>query len=134
MAYEEMPKPEPKEVDEKNWMLLQQMMERAVLKGEPYGDERCDNCLRLARHEAAAEPAQPEPAAARSKGDARPATNGFALGELLRTRRHGTGRVVAVDAVGITLEFDNGEQRSFLPEFLRAARRAPRAAPARSAP
>ena len=45
MAYEDMPKPEPKEVDEQNWMLLQQMMERAVLKGEPYGDERCDNCL-----------------------------------------------------------------------------------------
>ena len=45
MAYEDMPKPEPKEVDEQNWMLAQQMMERAVLKGEPYGDERCDNCL-----------------------------------------------------------------------------------------
>jgi hypothetical protein len=45
MAYEDMPAPEPKELDEKNWMLLQQMMERAVLKGEPYGEERCDNCL-----------------------------------------------------------------------------------------
>ena len=45
MAYEDMPKPEPKEVDEQNWMVAQHMMERAVLKGEPYGDERCDNCL-----------------------------------------------------------------------------------------
>lgn len=45
MTYDELPKPEPKEIDEKNWMLLQQMMERAVLKGQPYGDERCGNCL-----------------------------------------------------------------------------------------
>jgi hypothetical protein len=45
MAYEDMPKPEPKEIDEQNWMLAQHMIERAVLKGEPNGDERCDNCL-----------------------------------------------------------------------------------------
>lgn len=41
----EIPKPEPKDIDEKNWMLLSQMAERAVLRGEPSGDERCDNCL-----------------------------------------------------------------------------------------
>ena len=45
MTYEEMPLPEPKEVDEQNWMVLQHMMERAVLKGEPYQDEKCDNCM-----------------------------------------------------------------------------------------
>lgn len=45
MTYEEMPAPEPKEEDEKNWMLLQHMMDRAVLKGEPYGAEQCDNCF-----------------------------------------------------------------------------------------
>jgi hypothetical protein len=42
----EIPKPEPKEIDEKNWMVLSQMAERAVLRGEPYlGKEQCNNCL-----------------------------------------------------------------------------------------
>ena len=45
MTYEEIPPPEPKEIDEKNWMVLQHMMERAVLKGEPYQDEKCVDCL-----------------------------------------------------------------------------------------
>lgn len=45
MTYEDIPPPEPKEVDEQNWMVLQHMMERAVLKGEPYQEEKCDNCL-----------------------------------------------------------------------------------------
>ena len=40
-----LPKPEPKEIDEKNWMLLKQMADRAVLRGHPSGEERCDNCL-----------------------------------------------------------------------------------------
>jgi hypothetical protein len=41
----EIPKPEPKEIDEKNWLELKHMSERAVLKGEPYGAEKCENCL-----------------------------------------------------------------------------------------
>lgn len=44
-SYEDMPKPEPKEIDEKNWMVLKQMADRAVLRGHPSGEERCDNCL-----------------------------------------------------------------------------------------
>lgn len=45
MSFEDLPTPQPKEVDEKNWMLLSQMADRAVLRGHPSGDERCDNCL-----------------------------------------------------------------------------------------
>jgi hypothetical protein len=41
----EIPKPEPKEIDEKNWLELHHMAERAVLRGEPYGEEKCGNCL-----------------------------------------------------------------------------------------
>ena len=44
-SYEDIPKPEPKEIDEKNWMALKQMADRAVLRGHPSGEERCDNCL-----------------------------------------------------------------------------------------
>ena len=41
----QLPKPEPKEIDEKNWLELHHMAERAVLRGEPYGEEKCGNCL-----------------------------------------------------------------------------------------
>jgi hypothetical protein len=43
----EIPKPEPKEIDEKNWLELRHLAERAVLRGEPYGTdkERCETCL-----------------------------------------------------------------------------------------
>lgn len=41
----EIPKPEPKPEDEKKWLELHHLAERAVLKGEPYGAERCGNCL-----------------------------------------------------------------------------------------
>jgi hypothetical protein len=42
----EIPKPEPKEIDERNWLALRDLSERAVLKGHPYdGNERCSGCL-----------------------------------------------------------------------------------------
>jgi hypothetical protein len=42
----EIPRPEPKEVDEKNWLQLRDLLGRATLKGHPYQDtERCGNCL-----------------------------------------------------------------------------------------
>jgi hypothetical protein len=45
MADDDLPVPEPKEIDEKLSIQLRHMQEDNVLKGEPYGDERCDNCL-----------------------------------------------------------------------------------------
>ena len=45
MADDELPKPEPKEIDEKLALQLRHLAEDAVLKGVPYGDEKCANCL-----------------------------------------------------------------------------------------
>jgi hypothetical protein len=45
MTYEDMPKPEPKEIDEQNWVVLGHLISNEVLRGRPQGDERCDNCL-----------------------------------------------------------------------------------------
>lgn len=45
MSDYEIPKPEPKEIDEKNWLELRHLAERAVLKARPYNDEKCSNCL-----------------------------------------------------------------------------------------
>ena len=36
--------PEPQPVDEENALRLQQVVEDAGLKPNPYGDERCRNC------------------------------------------------------------------------------------------
>ncbi len=45
MADYEIPPPEPKEIDEKNAMELRILADNAVLKGQPYNDEKCQNCL-----------------------------------------------------------------------------------------
>lgn len=46
MSFDEMPLPEPKEIDEKNWLQLRDLMGRAVLKGRPdQNGEKCGNCL-----------------------------------------------------------------------------------------
>lgn len=46
MSFDEMPLPEPKEIDEQNWLLLRDLMERAVLKGHPYPNgEKCGACM-----------------------------------------------------------------------------------------
>ena len=39
------PKPEPKEVDEKLSIQLKHLADDAVLRARPNGEERCDNCL-----------------------------------------------------------------------------------------
>jgi hypothetical protein len=44
MSDYQIPEPEPKEIDEKNWLELRDLLERATLKSKPYGDEQCDNC------------------------------------------------------------------------------------------
>ena len=45
-TYEDIPPPEPKEIDEQNWLQLKDLIHRSVLKGHPYeGKEQCDNCL-----------------------------------------------------------------------------------------
>jgi len=41
----QLPKPEPKEIDEKLSLQLRHLAEDAVLRGQPNGEERCDNCL-----------------------------------------------------------------------------------------
>lgn len=45
MADYVIPEPEPKPIDEKLAIELRHLAENAVLKGVPYGEERCENCL-----------------------------------------------------------------------------------------
>jgi ATP-dependent DNA helicase RecQ len=95
------------------------------------GCRRCDNCeraaARLAQAQAGADAAPASPATATPGGaERRPA---FAVGQAVQVRRYGVGVVTAADADALTVEFGNGERRSFVPGFVRAAPRR-RAAPA----
>ncbi|WP_418317099.1 RecQ family ATP-dependent DNA helicase [Piscinibacter sakaiensis] len=90
----------------------------------------CDNCLRLAEHEAFM--AQTGDAAARQqpRETAVPTANAivvkpevrFEVGQRVKTRRHGAAEVVKADALSITVLLGNGETRSFQPEFLQPLR------------
>lgn len=79
----------------------------------------CDNCLRLAEHEAFMASIGSQPAAeASSEPIVVAAEPRFSIGQRVRTRRHGAAEVVATDASSITVRLGNGETRSFQPDFL----------------
>jgi hypothetical protein len=44
-ATDELPKPEPKEIDEKLSLELRHLAEDAILRGRPNGEEECSNCM-----------------------------------------------------------------------------------------
>lgn len=99
------------------------------LRAMPEGFDRCghcDNCERIARYEQEARqhgPAPPPPQGAS------PAHAAFRPGEAVRVRRYGLGQVTAADALSVTVQFANGEQRCFLPDWVAPATRSRGAAP-----
>ncbi|WP_414708453.1 RecQ family ATP-dependent DNA helicase [Ramlibacter sp.] len=83
----------------------------------------CDNCVRLARAEAAqAQQEQPADAPADDEAPARPA---FAPGDIVTVRRYGRGEVRQSSAIEVGVAFADGSVRSFRPEFVRRARGQP---------
>jgi hypothetical protein len=42
---EDLPRPEPKPIDEQRALELRHLADDAVLRARPNGDERCSNCL-----------------------------------------------------------------------------------------
>ena len=99
---------------------------QAVLSalGDAQGEEacgHCDNCQRMAAlariAPAVAMPEEPIEVRPAPKTPPR-----FAGGETVRAKRYGAGQVVEATPHSVTVEFPNGERRSFLPEFVRVAR------------
>lgn len=85
---------------------------------------RCDNCRRIAAHEAVVEELlrqapQHEDESEGSDGAAVPA---FARGDLVEVRRYGRGVVEEASATQVTVAFADRSRRSFLPEYVRRAR------------
>ncbi len=103
------------------WQVLLAYLEEEA-PGERCGT--CDNCRRIAQHEASlagpivlppAEPALRQPAPAPLPQPA------FAPHDRVRVKRYGEGEVVSADAVSVTIEFTDGERRCFQTEYVRRA-------------
>jgi ATP-dependent DNA helicase RecQ len=88
--------------------------------------EHCDNCRRIAAHEAVVEDllrretAAEEPQAPAQEDDA--AAPVFARGDVVEVRRYGRGVVEEASATQVTVAFADRSRRSFLPDFVRRAR------------
>jgi ATP-dependent DNA helicase RecQ len=104
------------------WRVLLEHLE----DGAPF--ERCghcDNCRRIAAHEAVVEEllrretAEVQDAA---PDDEAQAAAQFARGDLVEVRRYGRGVVEEASAAQVTVAFADRSRRCFLPEFVRRAR------------
>jgi len=88
----------------------------------------CDNCRRIAAHEAVVEEllrqGEQEEPVPEEESDA-PA---FARGDLVEVRRYGRGVVEEATPTQVTVAFADRSRRSFLPEYVRPARRSRRVA------
>lgn len=86
--------------------------------------EHCDNCRRIAAHEAVVEDllrrgqesAQEEPEEEESNAPV------FARGDVVEVRRYGRGVVEQASATQVTVAFADRSRRSFLPEYVKRAR------------
>jgi ATP-dependent DNA helicase RecQ len=86
--------------------------------------EHCDNCRRIAAHEAVVEELlrkapQEEEEAAEPESASPPV---FARGDLVEVRRYGRGVVEEASGTQVTVVFADRSKRSFLPEYVRKAR------------
>ncbi len=119
------------------------------LNAAPDGFDRCmgcDNCARIALrlHQAEEQAAQAEASTSetRQAAPAPAAGPGFQPGQLVRVPRYGRGLVTAADAGSVDVQFGNGVQRCFMPDFVtpvqpqaaRAGRAKPAAQAARAQP
>ncbi|QJW85437.1 RecQ family ATP-dependent DNA helicase [Ramlibacter terrae] len=83
----------------------------------------CDNCRRIAAHEAVVEELLRNAPANDAEADAAHAAEpaGFARGDVVEVRRYGRGVVEEATATQVTVAFADRSRRSFLPEFVRRA-------------
>lgn len=82
----------------------------------------CDNCRRIAAHEAVVEELLRNAPAAQPAAQDAPEAPAFARGDLVEVRRYGRGVVEEATPTQVTVVFSDRSRRSFLPEYVRRAR------------
>jgi ATP-dependent DNA helicase RecQ len=100
------------------WQVLLAYLEE---EAPPERCGHCDNCRRIARHEAAmAAAGAAESGAPKLRHPARPRlpAPAFVARQPVRVKRYGEGCVVSADALSITIEFADGSRRCFQPDFV----------------
>jgi ATP-dependent DNA helicase RecQ len=90
--------------------------------------EHCDNCRRIASHEAVLDhlASQPSVNGNRNDNDNPLQAPGFARGDIVQVRRYGRGIVEEANALQVTVAFSDGSRRCFQPDFV-SRHREPRA-------
>ena len=93
------------------WRVLLEYFDEALPSGERC--DTCDNCIRAAR--AAVEPILPDKPLRVTAPKVR---RDYGTGDRVRVPQHGEGRVLRAADNEITVEFPNGEERTFLRSFV----------------
>jgi ATP-dependent DNA helicase RecQ len=87
--------------------------------------EHCDNCRRIAAHEAVVEELLRKAPVSQEAPDAEePHAATFTRGDLVEVKRYGRGVVEEASATQVTVLFADRSRRSFLPEYVKRARAA----------
>jgi ATP-dependent DNA helicase RecQ len=111
------------------WRVLLDQLE----DGAPF--ERCghcDNCRRIAAHEAVLDQLASQPRPAQAEASGAPV---FARGDVVKVKRYGRGLVEEANALQVTVAFSDGSRRCFQPDYVTAASPSPAGAQGRkSAP
>jgi ATP-dependent DNA helicase RecQ len=84
----------------------------------------CDNCRRIARHEAAmAAPIEVgrDEVQLRHPAPRRMPEPAFLPQQTVKVKRYGQGQVVSADPLSVTIEFADGSRRCFQPDYVRSA-------------
>lgn len=101
------------------WLMLLEHLEQAE------GFQRCgacDNCVRMRRaEEVAKRDNEARALAAAEHADDGQRKPDLKAGDAVRVPRYGRGRISALSQEGVTVQFPNGPERCFLPEYVKPA-------------
>jgi len=98
------------------WKLLLEHLQSLPDRFEGCG--HCDNCGRIAALAREHELRTPSPTGLQAADTITTVTPLFSVGDVVKVRRYGRGVVAAADALSVTVAFADGDQRSFMPEFV----------------
>lgn len=107
------------------------VLEHLEGEGAPERCGHCDNCRRIAAHEAVVDELLRQAPAA-DDGAEKIEVPAFARGDLVEVKRYGRGVVEEATATQVTVVFADRSRRSFLPEYVKRAKKRKAVIPAQA--